>query len=150
MHRSLAAHLADRIPGIGIALLLTTVLAAVALSGGTASPQPEAEPPLAMRSLRFADLPQGAIAVMDAATGATLARFGPGEGGFLRGGLRGLARERRLDGGDAAAPFTLAAWRDGRLTFEDSMTGRVLELHAYGQTNAEAFAQFLTAREMQP
>ncbi|WP_207802957.1 photosynthetic complex assembly protein PuhC [Roseicella frigidaeris] len=150
MPQGLADRLAARIPGFGIAALLVTVLAAVALSGGTASAPVEAEPPLAMRTLRFADLPQGSIAVLDAATGATLARFTAGEGGFLRGGLRGLVRERRLDGGGAEAPFILAAWRDGRLTFEDSTTGRVLELHAYGQTNAEAFARFLTAREMTP
>ena len=68
----------------------------------------------------------------------------------MRGALRGLARERRLDGAGAESPFRLAAWPGGRLTLEDTATGRVLDLHAYGQTNAEAFARLLTARGTAP
>jgi len=151
MTTTLADRIVPRIPVLGIALLLAGVLGMVALTRGLQQGQRETETPLVERALRFADLANGAVAVTDARGGAEVALLPLGEGGFLRGALRGLARERRLDGaGGAEAPFLLAAWPAGRLTLEDTATGRVLELHAYGHTNAEAFARLLTLRETAP
>lgn len=113
--------------------------------------------PIASRDLRFEDRADGAVTVHEAAGAGTAGSNGddrlvavldPGTNGFIRGTLRGLARERRQrreDIGRQAVPFRLARWADGRLTLEDRATGRVLDLNAFGHTNADAFARLLTA-----
>jgi hypothetical protein len=41
----------------------------------------------------------------------------------------------------------LALSANGRLAIEDIMTRTVIELNAFGPTNADAFARFLSAKE---
>ena len=97
------------------------------------------------RSLRFEDMRNGSIQVTDARTGKVAASVEPGTNGFIRGTLRGLARERKRRGIGIEPPFMLTRWADGRISLEDPETGRVIELDAFGPTNGEAFAQLLTA-----
>ena len=66
-----------------------------------------------------------------------------GEGGFLRGALRVMARERRMRGLGGEAPFELVGRADGRLTLLDPATGQRIDLEAFGPTNAGAFAALL-------
>lgn len=96
-------------------------------------------------SLRFIDRRDGAVEVYKAANDERVAVVEPGKGGFMRGVLRGLARERRLSGELTQAPFTLRRWADGRLTLEDPKTGRVIDLGAFGVTNAGAFARLMSS-----
>lgn len=103
--------------------------------------------PLAMRDLRFADRSDGAVVVTDARTGGTIETLAPGNEGFVRGAMRGLVRERRRAGSGPEAPFRLSAWPDGRLTLEDTATGNIMELHAFGRTNAEAFLRLMAKEE---
>lgn len=137
--------------GLGLAALLAVVVGAVTMSDrGTAPAEAEAGgtgTAIAGRALRFHDRPDGGVAVTDASDGSAIATLPPGGEGFLRGAMRGLVRERRLAGLDATEPFHLTAWADGGLTLQDAATGRVLELRAYGVTNAQAFERLLTARE---
>ena len=87
----------------------------------------------------------GGVVVVDGeATG--VARLAPGTNGFLRATLRGLVRERRRNGLGAEAPFRLTAHADGRLTLQDAATGRLVDLEAFGATNAGAFAALLRPR----
>jgi putative photosynthetic complex assembly protein len=65
----------------------------------------------------------------------------------MRGTLRGLARDRRMRDLGPEAPFRLVSWTDGRLTLDDTATGRRLDLLAFGQTQAEAFARLLPTGE---
>jgi hypothetical protein len=65
------------------------------------------------------------------------------EQGFVRGVLRGLARERRLKDVGPDAPFRLEQWSDNGLTLTDLGTGRQIELGAFGSTNRAAFAVML-------
>ena len=104
---------------------------------------------LASRDLVFADRADGGVTVSDARDGALVGILAPGEDGFVRGAMRGLVRERRIGGLGAETPFRVTGWSDGRLTLEDPATGTRLDLAAYGQTNAEAFARFLTTKENQ-
>ncbi|WP_037301742.1 photosynthetic complex assembly protein PuhC [Rubritepida flocculans] len=104
------------------------------------------EAPLAQRLLRFEDGPEGSVLILDAASREVLARFPIAEGGFVRGTLRALARERRQEEQGREAPFRLAAWRDGQLTLDDMATGRRVDLTAFGSTNAGTFARLLTAQ----
>ena len=133
-------------PLVGAGLLVGgALLAAVAGRLGAGDPGPPPSDAVAARELRFEDRPDGAIAVLDAA-GAPVAVAEPGTNGFLRGALRGLARERKRRDFGPEAPFRLTAWADGRLTLDDTATSRRLELGAFGPTNAAVFARLLTAR----
>ncbi len=98
-------------------------------------------------TLHFEDLADGSVGVHSAETGRPVGTVEPGSGGFVRGVLRGMARERRARALDAEPPFELVLWTDGRLSLEDPSTGREIELSAFGPTNAQAFASFLPAQE---
>ena len=137
-------------PFIGLVLLLGLTMAGAATARLWSVPDPAPQTPVAMaRDLLFTDRDDGAVAVHDPA-GALVAILPPGTNGFVRGALRGLARERRRGDAPIAAPFHLTEYIDGRLTLEDAATGRRLDLRAFGATNAGAFARLLTAREDQP
>jgi putative photosynthetic complex assembly protein len=98
------------------------------------------------RDLRFEDTPHGAIRITDAATGQLVRELEPGQGGFVRATLRGLARERRRASAPGPeAPFRLTAWSSGHLTLEDPATGRFVDLGAFGQTQVETFTAILLA-----
>jgi putative photosynthetic complex assembly protein len=128
-------------------------LAILALVGLTIAPLPSvrgtdgAAPPRSERSFRAADRADGAVVITDATTGREVLVVAPGEDGFIRGTLRGLARDRRMRDLGPEAPFRLVAWSDGRLTLDDPATGRRLDLLAFGQTQAEAFARLLPSGE---
>ena len=93
--------------------------------------------------LKVLDMPAGAVGVFDADTNQPLATFESGEGSFLRGVFRSLARERRLRSVDGPPTFTLHSLDDGGLVIEDSTTGRWVLLEAFGQVNAEVFSEIL-------
>lgn len=102
---------------------------------------------LATRDLRFVDRADGSVLIEDVGNGGTAAIIAAGEEtGFIRGVMRGLARERRSHGLGNAAPFTLTAWRDGQLSLTDTATGRSIELTAFGASNRAAFAALLPAQ----
>jgi putative photosynthetic complex assembly protein len=119
--------------------------AAVARLSGLGTVQMPETASVESRPLRFQDMRDGSIQVTDARTGQVAASVEPGTNGFIRGTLRGLARERKRRGIGIEPPFTLTRWADGRLSLEDPTTGRVIALDAFGPTNGEAFAQLLTA-----
>ncbi|MBX9814724.1 MAG: hypothetical protein A4S12_05910 [Proteobacteria bacterium SG_bin5] len=103
---------------------------------------------VAERQLRFADRADGAVVISDAASGRLVKlEARNSNSGFIRGVLRGFARDRRMRGIGPAAPFTLTLWRDGQLTFTDPATGRSAELGGFGETNRAAFLALLTAKE---
>ena len=96
------------------------------------------------RELRFEDRSDGSIAVFDARS-KTLIDTVRGQAGFVRGTLRGLARERIRSGISAEPPFELIGRADGRLTLVDPSTGRRVDLESFGPTNAAEFARLLKA-----
>ncbi|PKO42319.1 MAG: photosynthetic complex assembly protein PuhC [Betaproteobacteria bacterium HGW-Betaproteobacteria-3] len=96
------------------------------------------------RALRFEDRPDGAVAVVDPKTGKTVDTV-TGQAGFVRGTLRGLARERKRMGLGAEQPFVLMGRADGRLTLKDPATGRVVDLESFGPVNAGVFARMLAS-----
>lgn len=102
--------------------------------------------PVKSRTLRFIDRADGAVVIADA-RGGTVAVIEPGQKtGFVRGVMRGLARERHAHGIGAGPPFTLTLWRDGELSLVDTATGRAIELTAFGTTNRATFAALLDAK----
>lgn len=136
------------LPGLVVgAVVLLAIAFAVFLTG--AKERFPSGAPVQVQELRFEDRLDGAVAVY--VGNATKPNFmlPPESNHFLRAFLRALARERRLQaaGDGPATPFRLSRWEDGRLLLEDPATGRILDLRAYGETNAEVFGQFLGPRE---
>jgi putative photosynthetic complex assembly protein len=97
------------------------------------------------RTLVFADGAAGGVVVTDARSGVVVARIAPGDGGFIRGVMRGLAYHRSLKGAPAASPFELSVLSDGALVLFDPQTERRIDLGAFGATNRAAFAALLDA-----
>ena len=126
-------------------LVLVTVIgvAAVRLSGVSIR-EPDAAVSV-LRELRFEDRPDGSIAVFE---GHAKVPFDSvtGEAGFVRGTLRGLARERKRQGLGPEQPFELIGRADGRMTLVDPATGHIVDLESFGPTNAADFGRWLKAR----
>ena len=88
---------------------------------------------------RFIDAPNGDVQVIEVDPERLLATFS-GEQGFLRGTLRALMRERRRQGLDALAPFTLRRHTDARLVLLDPLTTQRIDLDSFGPSNKAVFA----------
>jgi putative photosynthetic complex assembly protein len=124
---------------VGSALLLA---ATVRLGGFDIRSLPEPQP-RAVVDLKFQDLPDGAVAVSNARSGAVIEVIPFGTNGFLRAMMRNLAHDRRRRGIGDAVPFHLFSSTEGRLVLEDPTSGTHIELEAFGPTNAGVFARFL-------
>ncbi len=125
-----------------IGLSLTAALGSSVTGLGTS--QVPSATAVESRDLQFLDRTEGGIAIRDAASGEVIALLEPGTNGFIRGVMRGFARERRSHGVNREPPFTVTRWSDGRLSITDKETGRQVELDAFGPDNARAFARLLT------
>ena len=130
---------------LGAAALIGFALVAVVASrvSGYGTVESPLAAPLESRDLRFEDRADGAITVHEPSGGRIVEVLEPGTSGFVRGVLRGMARERRSRDLDSGPPFRITRWSDGRLTIEDLTTGTEIDLHAFGPTNTAAFARFL-------
>jgi putative photosynthetic complex assembly protein len=135
--------------GAGSVMLMSMVLAGVGHLSGIANDTPVSAPIVA-RDLFFHDQQDGSIQVFDARHLQTpIDIVAPETNGFLRATLRGLAQQRRRQDEGPQTPFRLTEWADGRLTLEDPVTHRKVEMEAFGITNESAFAQLLTVKEPQ-
>lgn len=99
------------------------------------------------RTLRFFDEPDGTVRVEDGASAQVLARFGEGEGGFIRATVRSLVHQRRIRGIGAETAFTLTEWQNGSLTLGDPATGRSVEVSSFGPDNRAVYQNLLPPRE---
>lgn len=125
---------------IGFSLVATAAGRVAMLHAPPARAQPA---PSQSVALRFADAADGAVLVRDGRDNRVIASLAPGTNGFIRGVMRGLARERKSLGIGEGPPFLLSRWNDGRLALEDTATGRQIDLDAFGDSNKDAFAQLL-------
>jgi putative photosynthetic complex assembly protein len=128
--------------GAGALLLVTLLWVGVTRLNGD-MPTEALAAPAVERSLRFEDTADGGVAVRDAGSGRLVAEMEPGSNHFLRALMRGLARERLRQGQGEEAPFQLARRIDGQLTLIDPVTRRLVDLSAFGPSNAAVFAAFL-------
>ncbi len=133
-----------RSPLAGASLLVMLAIAGTAVVRLTGSVD---KAPIAavavMHELRFEDGADGSILIYEAKLNKLIDRAAPGENNFLRGTLRGLARERKRIGVDSKPPFKLISRADGRLMLEDPSTGRYVDLGSFGNTNRETFVRLL-------
>lgn len=125
----------------GVILGGTLMAATIArLTGFATLPAPPAS--LASLSLRFADLPDGGVAVRNAVNGAQIAAIPARDDGFLRMTLRVLYNFRLREGIGPQAAFTLTEYPGGRMALADPATGQQVELEAFGPSNVREFSEF--------
>lgn len=129
--------------GPGVRGVVAIALLAVAAGCGTAEADPGTGEAAVIRSVSvvFRSDDDDLITVVAAETDEVLRVLAPGEGGFLRGALRPLIRERHRHGVDEGRPYDLALHADGSLILRDPPTGLELDIDAFGPTSR---AEFLT------
>lgn len=99
---------------------------------------------IAERDLQFLDQRDGSVLIRDVSKGETASIIEAGsKTGFIRGVMRGMARDRHMRGLDEAPAFRLTLWGNQRLSLRDLATGRVIELNGFGDTNRAAFLALL-------
>jgi putative photosynthetic complex assembly protein len=129
--------------GAGALLVAAVVATAAARYTGVGTTHLPPAASVATVELRFLDGADGSVIVQSYPEGAVVAVLPPGQHGFARGVLRGLARDRHLAQLDSGPPFRLVRWSDGRLSLEDPATRRTVALEAFGPDNARVFANLL-------
>ena len=132
-------------PLVGASMLVVIALVGVAAfrASGLETTHVADSPVVSRTALRFEDQANGSILVLSGREGTVVDIVAPGTNGFLRGTLRGLARERHRQGIGPEQPFQLSGHADGRLTLADPATGRHVNLEAFGPTNAAVFVRLL-------
>lgn len=124
-----------------IVLVGVVFLVANSVQSGKSETQVDASV-IAKKTLFFRDLPDGSVGVISASDGKMIAQV-EGQAGFVRGILRALARERRIQEITSDNAFELMSRSDGRLTLVDLATGNRIDLESFGRDNAAQFAAFL-------
>ena len=132
----------------GSLILASLGLAAAARYGDIGTTRSPRAAAIETRAFTAQDRAEGGIQLTDAKDGSVIALIEPGDGGFIRGVLRGFARDRRAAQLTSADAFILARRADGRLTIEDTSTGRIVDLDGFGPTNRDAFLKLLPSREV--
>jgi len=140
---------------IGAGLLILFTIGTVGffrLTGQEPTAQvPPSEQVLSARALKFEDGEDGSVLVYEASDdgGAdrVIHRVQSGEGGFIRGVLRSLARARNASGISRDHPFLLELHTSGTLILEDPQTGQRIDLQAFGPSNIATFRTLLHSDE---
>jgi putative photosynthetic complex assembly protein len=129
----------------GALILFTIGIVAVARTTGYGVVEVPDTKPVQAVQVRFDERPDGSIAVYRGRSDTLIAEFEMGSQGFIWGVVRGMDRQRMLEGAQPDAPYTLTHWADGRLSLHDPSTDRVVYLNAFGPTNLDSFARLLDA-----
>lgn len=124
-------------------VVFSLVAVVVAQAFGFKAGQPFPDNVVEQRDLRFSDGDAGIVYIWDVSQDKMIGSIAPGTENFVRGVLRGFARDRRARSLDSYTPFRLARHSDGRVTIEDLATGNRVDLQAFGPTNAGAFERLL-------
>ena len=131
---------------LGVAYQRLVVVPAAA-AAAIESPPPARAPAVESQALMFADAADGGVIVMAHPGDEVLGNIAAGEASFLRGVLRSLVRERRMQGAATDAGFRLTRFADGRVTLTDLATERELDLRAFGYENATDFIRYLPSQQ---
>jgi len=126
-------------------VVLTLLLVVGFRVAGLSPAKPDPTAIVASHEVRFEDRADGAVLIYSEPADKLVHTLAPGTNGFVRGVLRGLARERRAEQIGPTAPFKLTRWADGRLSLDDPSTRRHVDLEVFGPTNAGAFAEIFDA-----
>ena len=136
---------ANALRGAGVMVLLALLGAGWSSYHGSASVMDPSTAVLEVRPLYFVDRDDGAVVIND--PDGEVEVLLSGEGQFVRGVVRALARHRQMSAGGHEAPFNLVHRADGRLSLEDPLTGETIVLNAFGADNLVVFARLLGAED---
>ena len=139
-----------RAPLLGVGALFLITLVGVGIVQYSKDPNAVNAPAgqvLSDRAVRFEDAADGSVLVVDHLTGMQIDALSPGTNGFLRATLRGLARDRSQSAAGPEVPFHIKRYDTGRLILVDPVTGRQVDLIAFGPVNAGVFARYLAAAD---
>ncbi len=130
---------------IAVAALIgfTIIMISVARLTGFMMPQEPVTAELYARDISFVEQDDGSMFVIDVDTDELIQTLPPGSEGFIRGVLRSIARQRNGYEAPLSEPLHLARRENGSLTLEDPVTGILLDLRAFGETNEAAFASLI-------
>ncbi len=138
---------APAVPLAAAAALVIVTLIGVAFQKLYINPNSEQVAPVrvlvAERQLQFVDRDNGAVEVRVMPQNEVLDVIEAGDGGFLRGILRGLVRERRLEAASMSPGFLLQQFEGGAVVLTDMSTTREIDLRAFGSINAKDFLRYL-------
>lgn len=98
---------------------------------------------VATRSISFEQAANGVVSVRDAKSGAVLGSYPFNENAFMRTVMLSFRHERARTGGEQLLPYTIEQWNDGRVTVSDPVSGRSIEMAAFGRHQVETFAALL-------
>jgi len=132
-----------------IALGLTTASRVSQILNPTPVDAPTSAP-INSIELVFLDEPDGSVQVRRSEDRSLIQVIKPTTGGFVRGVMRGFARDRMMRGVGSTPPFLLGLSKSGQLSLTDLATGRVTVLEAFGSTNRAAFASMLPRQDGLP
>lgn len=100
------------------------------------------------RDLRFVSGHEGNLAIFDAQTGEQIVRLEGNSDGFIRGLVRALSHDRRMNADETSgAPYRLSLFSNGRLTLTDMATDRELVINAFGPTNIASMGRLLKSQQ---
>jgi putative photosynthetic complex assembly protein len=130
---------------IAAGILVAFALIAVTASRLTGVGQVKMTPPPIVESvdLQFEDSQDGAVLVYRASDRQLIDSLPPGNSGFVRVVMRGMARERRLADVGQQPPFRLARHENGQITLTDTSNSKMIDLNAFGSSNVAAFARLM-------
>jgi len=131
----------------GAACLLGFAMLAVVVGreGGVGLTQMAPARAVEALEIHAVDEADGSIAIREDRTGRLVATVEKGQDNFIRATLRGFAQSRLREGLTREKPFRLTRFDDGSLELDDTLTGRKVNLGAFGPTNAQAFARLMPA-----
>lgn len=125
-----------------IVIMTVATVAAMRLSGYT--PDTSIDSPVVHEvALRFVDIAGGEVHVYEQTSDTRIATLLPAQDSFIRGVMRGMARERRSRDIDMMPPFRLVSFADGSMIIEDPSVGTHINLVAFGPTNIGSFHTLL-------
>jgi putative photosynthetic complex assembly protein len=131
--------------GAAALILFTFALAAFSrLTGSKMDWVPDSDS-ITTRDIRFGTGADGAILISDARSGQVLGSYAQETNAFVRSVAHGLEIERGLVNGAKDQPYRITRWSDGRVTVDDPVSGRSVELGAFGQSQVQTFAKLLPA-----
>ncbi|MEL6750573.1 MAG: photosynthetic complex assembly protein PuhC [Pseudomonadota bacterium] len=129
---------------LGVAVLALVVVAQAQVSGKGKVERSMGEV-AESRSLIFRDAPGGKVVVRDAQTGAVLARYGRGEGAFIRQSMRAMSHKRNQWSVENGQPYSLVRTTANKLVINDPVTGQFITLNAFGKVATSGYAALLRA-----
>lgn len=98
---------------------------------------------VAEREIAFKSDTAGLIDIADGTTGETLARFPVETNRFVRVVMTSLEFERAGTAPGTQAPYKLVRWDDGRISVDDPVSGKSIQMAAFGRNQVLTFEKLL-------